>query len=89
MISPHSLAEEYKDASLEELIAVRDELIESVRYFEQHGIDFDKHEMVPMTNENGCVIEPGPDVFYQMNLEYLAEICTLVQQAFNREYEQM
>ena len=33
-------------------------------------------------------VKPGPDVAYQMNLEYLAEVCKRLAEQFRREYEQ-
>ena len=31
------------------------------------------------------MIHPGPDVQYQMNLEYLAELCNFMSEKYNRE----
>ena len=48
---------------------------------------------MPFADEGFCLpgevsVKPGPDVAYQMNLEYLAEVCKRLAEQFRREYEQ-
>ena len=77
MISPKTYIEEQKDKTYEELIKERDRLIKEVRYFEKH---IEKEMKVQY-------ISPSPDVIYQWNLEYLSELCNLIQEKFNEKYE--
>lgn len=65
MISPDYFIEEYKDMAYEELLPVRDELIDEIREFEKN---------VP---DNGG-ISPSPSTMYQVRLEYLGKLCELI-----------
>ncbi len=65
MISPEAYVDEYKDMSYEELLPIRDELIEDIKDFEKHG-------------GGDTEIHPSPDVMYQVNLEYLGKLCELI-----------
>ncbi len=79
MISPDRYAEQLKDASYLELIAERDELISSIRNFENN-------EKAGIRNLDEWNVCPTPDVRYQMYLDYLVEICSLMQGKYNQEY---
>lgn len=76
MISPDGFIDEYRDKKYEELLPVRDELIEEIRAFEND------------TERNGkeWMIHPSPEVRYQCNLEYLGKICELISEKYNQEY---
>ncbi len=73
MISPISYIEELKDNSFEQLIAERDSLIQEIKELEK--IAFKKGED---RTDPAWQFHPGPDVRYQMNLEYLAELCSFI-----------
>lgn len=88
MISPEGYASLLEGASLVELIEKRDELIASVCQFERDCIDFENKELHYSFGDGIIEISPGPGVFYQMELEYLGEVCKLIQKRFNEEYEQ-
>ena len=57
--------EEYMNMSYEELLPVRDELIEAIRSFEKNG-------------DSGGGFMPSPETIYQMHLEYLGKLCELI-----------
>ncbi len=69
MLSPNAFVDEYRDMPYEELLPIRDELIEEIRDFEKHG-----------GGDTG--ICPSPDVIYQVNLEYLAKLCELIAEKY-------
>lgn len=77
MISPEMFVELNKDKKYEELLPVRDELIQAIREFEEATYD-----------PKEALINPSPDVVYQMNLEYLGKLCELICDKFNEEFEQ-
>ena len=77
MISPEIFAEEHADKTYEELIEVRNNLINDIKQFEE----------TPRNEESGFIICPGPDVVYQMNHEYLSKICLLIVQKFQEQQE--
>ncbi|MCR5690445.1 MAG: hypothetical protein K6G71_09375 [Clostridiales bacterium] len=75
MISPESFIEfECKGKSYKELLKIRDELLESVYDFEKGRISSEEK-----------MIMPSPEVVYQMNLEYLGELCKLIAETYNQE----
>ena len=80
MISPISYIEELKDNSFEQLIAERDSLIQEIKELEK--IAFKKGED---RTDPAWQFHPGPDVRYQMNLEYLAKLCSFIEEKYNRE----
>ena len=80
MISPEMFADEYRNDSIEEIIEIRDELINDIKDLEK--IVFDKER-----NTEAWGFCPGPDVQYQVNLEYLSQICILLSEKYNEEYE--
>ena len=81
MISPEMFADEYRNDSIEEIIEIRDELINDIKDLEK--IVFDKER-----NTKAWGFCPGPDVQYQMNLEYLSQICVLLSEKYNKKYEE-
>ena len=68
MISPESYIEELKEKSFEALIDERSRLIKEIEELEK--IVFDKS-----TDSEEWNMDPGPDVIYQEDLQYLAELC--------------
>ena len=77
MISPEVFVEQYADKTYEELIEVRNDLINNIKRF----------EATPQNEEPDFIICPGPDVVYQMNHEYLSKICLLIVQKFQEQRE--
>jgi hypothetical protein len=77
MISPETYAHMLANKSYAELIKERDELIKSIRDFEKNGAD-----------KEAYMICPSPDVIYQVNLEYLAELCRLIREKYREEMEE-
>lgn len=71
MIAPETYAEQYKDLPYEELLPIRDELIDGIRAFEKEGLAGD-----------GIIMAPSPDVRYQMHLEYLGKLCELIAEKY-------
>lgn len=67
MIDPVTFRKSLENATLEELIKKRDELILEIRRYEK-----DKDLM----EDN--IIEPTPKFVYMMNNEYLSEVCNLI-----------
>lgn len=78
MISPEMYVEEHRNDSFEELIETRDDLVEELKSLEK--IAFDKEQ-----KGNAWDICPGPDVQYQMTLEYLAKLCMVLHEKYNDE----
>ena len=76
MISPETYADMQKDKSYKQLIKERDGLIREIRRFEKGKISY--QEMMR---------HPSADVVYQMNLQYLSEICKMIADEYNRVYE--
>ncbi len=68
--------EELEKLSYEELVAER-RLI--VRYINEYERDFDMKNLVW-----GC--KPGPDVHYQVYLDYLGVLCPIISRKYNEEY---
>ena len=79
MISPGVYVKQLKEASYLELIRERDQLIESIR-------EFEKAELAGDRSDPAWGICPSPAVQYQCNLEYLAELCSFMQEKYNGEY---
>ena len=80
MMSPEMFADEYRNDSIEEIIEIRNDLINDVKDLEK--IVFDKER-----NTESWELCPDPDVQYQVNLEYLSQICILLSEKYNEEYE--
>lgn len=79
MISPEMYIEQLKDAEYLELIEERNDLIEFIK-------DYEKKETVGDRSGDDWLVNPSPDVRYQMYLEYLGELCKLMQEKYNTEY---
>ena len=78
MFSPQGYLGEHKNDTFEELIKEREELIDLIKHLDKL-VFFDDI----MSEE--WMIHPGPDVQYQMNLEYLVELCNYMSEKYNRE----
>ena len=71
MASPNYMKSEYEKMSYEELIEVKKQLIDSINAFENDDIDEDEWDICP-----------GPDVQYQMNLEYLGVLALVIAEKY-------
>ena len=80
MISPDMYMKSHENDSFEQLIEERDSLVEYVKELEEIVFAGDKSD--PAWN-----ILPGPDVQYQMQLEYLSKICMLMCEKFRDEMD--
>ena len=77
MRSPESFIEDYQNSSYHDLLRLRDELQAKILAFENHSYDPEMD-----------LIKPSPDTIYQMNLEYMAELCMLIAKKYNEEFVQ-
>ena len=80
MMSPEMYVELNRNEPIEDIIKIRDELIDNIKDLEK--IVFSKDRSSDEWN-----FHPGPDVRYQVNLEYLSQICILLSEKYNAEYE--
>ena len=78
MFSPDTFIKQLKDYTFPQLIAEKDSLVIEIKELEKIVYENDRTD--PEWN-----VDPGPDVRYQMNLEYLAALCKLIKEKYNRE----
>lgn len=78
MISPKSYIEELQDKTYKEILDVRDEMFNEIKYFEENINEI----MSKKTH-----LHPSPDIIYQWNLWTIGLIFKLLQEKFNEEYE--
>lgn len=79
MISPEMYAEQFKEASYQEMIKERDNLIRYIRKYE-------KLEKAGDRSGEDWMIHPQPDVRYQMYMDYLAALLLIMRNKYNEEY---
>ncbi len=79
MISPMLYIDEHKNDSIEQLINERESLVNRIEQLEK--IVFCKEK----EGEEWSYC-PGPDVQYQVSLEYLAELCKYIRERYSEEY---
>ena len=77
MIDLKQYVEQFKNASYQEILKVKNELVSDITKFE-HDYDMEDPDWE---------VKPGPDVHYQWSLKALGLIAPLLSNAFNREYE--
>ena len=77
MMAPEQYVEQFKNASYQEILKVKNKLITEITKFEH---DYDREDP-------DWEAKPGPDVRYQWNLDALGLITPMLSEAFNREYE--
>ena len=77
MIHPEGYIEMIEDKSYENLLRERDALIAKIHTYESK-----LHEQ----KNNEWTISPSPEVVYQCNLLYLAKLCELIKETYNRVY---
>lgn len=75
MISPEFYIDMMKDKGYYNLLKERDCLIREIHRFEKDKDNLSKELMM----------EPSPEVQYRMNLQYLAKLCQLISEKYNRE----
>lgn len=76
MISLMCYRESKKEKTYKELLIEREALLKEIYSFENNEEEDD--EMV--------IEDPSSDVVYQMNLQYLGELCNLIAEKYNKEY---
>lgn len=57
-----------------------------VFYNKNHKQTYEKKEKAGDRSGDEWMINPSPDVCYQVYLEYLAEMCKLMHQKYNEDY---
>ncbi len=77
MMAPEQYVEQFENASYQEILKVKNELISEISKFE-HDYDME---------DSDWEVKPGPDVRDQWNLEAIGLIAPMLAEAFNREYE--
>ena len=75
MIDPKAYVDQLVGMTYRELIKERDELISAIRYFEKYEMNSDK-------SGDAWRICPSPEVRYQVDLGYLAELCKYMQEKY-------
>ena len=78
MISPQSFIDLHRNDTFEQLITEKDSLVIEIKKLEK--IVFDPEKKSEEWN-----VHPGPDVRFQMDLEYLAELCNFLKEKYNTE----
>ena len=79
MLNPEMYAEQFKNASYQEMIKERDSLMRHIRKYE-------KLEKVGDCSGEERKIHPQPDVRYQMYMEYFAALLLLMKDKYNEDY---
>jgi len=79
MISPEYYISRFVDSNYQELMEERDRLIEDIKKYEEHEKAGD--QLV-----EDLIVDPSPEVVYQCNLEYLAQLSLLMYEKYNHEY---
>lgn len=75
MISPGGYIDELRDADYNTLIEERNHLIEAITEFER------KEKAGDRSGEEWRIM-PSPEVQYQMDLQYLSELCKLMYEKY-------
>jgi hypothetical protein len=78
MISPETYIMDHENDSFEELIKERDYLAKEIKKLEKIVYSDEK-------KDSSWLVKPGPDVRYQMYLEYLAKLCKFISTKYNEE----
>lgn len=81
MMSPEEYVYSHRDDSIEELIKERNSLIENLKELEKIVFDPDKKSTEWLTI-------PGPDVQYSFCCCFIVEICKLIRDKYNNEYDE-
>ncbi len=79
MMDPEEYGRSIENRSYLDLIRLREKLMMAVHEFEQQEISGRRNS----GDRNFC---PAPETKYRMHLEYLGEICRVMNRKYNREY---
>ncbi len=79
MIGPKAYIMMHEKDSFPQLIKERNKLVAELKRLEK--LVFDDKERL----DDAWLFKPGPDVHYQMTLEYLAELCLFIEEKYNKE----
>lgn len=79
MLNPEMYAEQFKNASYQEMIKERDSLMRHIRKYE-------KLEKAGDRSGEEWMIHPQPDVRYQTYMEYFAALLLLMKDKYNEDY---
>ena len=79
MISPSMFVDRLQKADYLHLISERDRLMAFIK-------EYESKEIVGDRSGEEWLIDPQPDVRYQVYLEYLSELCVLMKEKYNSEY---
>ena len=79
MMAPEAYIDGLKDADYLTLMNERNDLIQSIRRFERDERRGDR------SGEEWKLL-PNPETAYRMNLEYLSELCRMMQDRYTEEY---
>ena len=74
MMSPESFVGQYEESTYDELLEIREQLLEEIYYYEKG------------TDEGEEMILPSPETRYLLNLEYLGKLCELIIQKYREKY---
>lgn len=75
MIGPKTYIESLKDKSYQELLKEKTELNEEIEKFENNKSELPRNYH----------LSPSPEVVYQCNLEYMAELCNLIAKKYRKD----
>lgn len=73
MVGPKTYIKKFEDKSYEELLEEKTKLNKKIEEFESNESEL-----------SGVIISPSPEVVYQCNLEYMAELCNLIAEKFRK-----
>lgn len=73
MISPELFKEHNKDKTLKELVIARNQLLDSIKDYENRKILNNSNELTP-----DDLVKPSPETRYNLNNQYLKEITDLI-----------
>ena len=80
MISPELFKEHNKDKTLKELVIVRNQLLDSIKAYENRKILNKSDELTP-----DDLVKPSPETRYNLNNQYLKEITELIEIKFREK----
>ena len=75
MLCSGAYLEMHKGDTFEQLISERDRLFAEIKDLEK----------IVYTEARHGDMHPGPDVVYQVELEYIAELCNFIKEKYNNE----
>lgn len=80
MISPELFKEQNKDKTLKELVIVRNQLLDSIK-------DYENRKILNKSNEltDDDLVKPSPSTRYYWNNHYLKEITELIEIKFREK----